>query len=199
MPEVVAEWNVIDPALGPWVASRDARHRHGRPTHSTVLLDRTDGIGRTGGVILANFAVQRRDHCAIGHERGDRSVARNEGQSTRALVQSKVGATCCRGGESAHVVVFTSPRATSLRRVAKLAVAAGGKARTTTSVPTGTLGSSSKHTAFSRRRTWFLTTADPICLLTIKPKRGADASVPRVAYVTVFAPALRAPRLTTRL
>lgn len=199
MPEVVAEWNVINPALGPRVASRNARHRHGRPAHGTVLLDRAYGIGRTGRVILTDLAIERRNHCPICHKRGNRSIAGDEGQRMHTLMHIKAGAAGCRGGKDAHVVVFLKPRATSARRVAKLAVAAGGKARTTTSVPTGTLGISSKHTAFSRRRTWFLTTADPICLLTIKPKRGADASVPRVAYVTVFAPALRAPRLTTRL
>src|SRR5690606_36907189 len=148
--------------------------------------------------VLAHVAVGVRDRRAISVQQRQREVARDQRQRTHEVgcLEARFSA----GGrrKDAHAALLRH-RCTSSRSCGKVADAAAGSARMTTSVPGRTSGSAAAHTAFSRRRTVLRTTAVPTCLLTMKPNLTAVVSDEARTCVTVCAPAHREPRRTTVL
>lgn len=178
--------NIVNPALGPRVASGQPANRQGRTDQHAVFLNDTERIGRTGGIVPTDITVQRRHHGSVQPEQEHGSVA---------WQQEKIP------NEKAHrpALPLLSESATSARSVAHSVVAAVGRARITTSVPPGANGNNSELTAFKRRRTLLRVTAFPTFLATMKPNRAGPCIAPVRTYVTVFGRTIREPRRTTAL
>ncbi|SJN46876.1 hypothetical protein FM104_15425 [Microbacterium esteraromaticum] len=194
--------NVVDATLAPRVAPQNAPCREDCSPHGAVLLHRTYSVRGTRWVIPAHFAVQRRDDRPIDGQKADNEIS---GECQKATQQ--IGCPEPRRSERvrrqrAHArsdpgTSRLRHRETSARSCENSALADAGRARMTTSVPSGTVSRNSAQIAFRRRRTVLRTTAVPTCLLMMKPNRGARWSAPGNTEVTRRGPPHRAPRRTT--
>src|SRR5690606_21086279 len=116
----------------------------------------------------AHVAVRVRDRGAVAVQQCEQPVARQQRNRRQKAGCLESGLTERVRGKDAHAALRARQRATSARSSLYAAVAELGSARMTTSVPGRTEVSASEHTALSRRRTVFRTTAVPTCLLTMK-------------------------------
>jgi len=196
--------DVVDAAFGPGIAAQDPPCRERCPLHSTVLLYRTYSVSRARWVIRAHVAIQRRDHRAISREEAEHEIAGDQRDAAYEVASVQVCGTHRVGRQRAHAV--TRPRVNLARHLVtsassseKGAVADAGRARMTTSVPSGTLITADAQTALRRRRTVLRITALPTCLLMMNPNLGSRASPVANIEVMTRAPPHRTPRRTTDL
>ncbi len=201
---MVVRANVVDAAFGPGVAAKDAPCREHRSLHCTVLLHRTYSVSRAGWVIRAHVSIERRDHGSIPGQETQDKVPRQERDAAKEVSTVQVPRPHGVGRKRAHVVARSRSRrarhlVTSAASSAKVAVAEAGRARMTTSVPSGTSVIADAQTALSRRRTVLRITAVPTCLLMMNPNLGSRASPVVNIEVTTRAPPHRTPRRTTDL
>src|SRR5690606_31386971 len=183
--QVVAEMfvrtDVVDAALRPGIAAQDAPCREHRSLHRAVLLHRTYSVGGTRRVVGADVSIQRRDHRAVRRQEPQHEIAgedRDAAKDVTGVETRRTDRGCGQRGHAGTGLDCSRPRhrVTSASRSAKVAVADAGRARMTTSVPSGTAVSAAAQTAFNRRRTVLRITAVPTCLLMMNPNRGGRAS-----------------------
>jgi hypothetical protein len=201
--EMLVRTDVVDAARSPGVAAQDPPCREHCSLHRAMLLQRTYSVSGARWVIGAHVAVQRRDHLAIRRHESQGQIAWNQRDAANQVLRMESGLAEGIGRQRAHGDTGRTSRAmqrcTSACNSAKDAVADAGRARMTTSVPFGTSGSNSAHTAFSRRRTVLRITAVPTCLLMMNPNRASRSlSSPMSTEVTRRPPPHRAPRRTTK-
>jgi hypothetical protein len=143
---------------------------------------------RTRGIVPASGTYQWRDGPLVPADESHSGPSRNPKNTSE------------HGARDRHDGTFFSEAARALHmsslRTTKGAAAAGGKARMTTPVPSGSVGSSSARMARRRRFTMFLVTALPTVRDTARPTVRRPPSIPPTWTTTVVRP-LATPRRIT--
>jgi len=157
-------WGIINATLSPRITAQNSYKTQAYSPQRSAALNRSESIEGTARVIPAHLPIQRGDNFSITHEKCQSAVARH---------QSKCETDHSHGANTRVDSSHAWDNST------KLARPASGKARTTTSNPTGEASINVLASDRSRRLTRFRATALPTFLETTHPKREAiSGSVP---------------------
>lgn len=157
----------------PRVTAQQATNRKSGALQRPVDAHRLEGVRRTGGVVLADRTVQRRNQGSIGLQQPDQGVLHDASRSRQVpRAESK------------------SPTRSPLRD--------GGSARTTKSTGNGNPGSAAAARCRNRRLTRLRSTALPTALETMKPALAGGSVVLRTCITKQLRPQRTPCRRVTR-
>lgn len=85
VPEMRVCRNIVDPACCPRVAASDSRGGERGALYEPVLLDRPDGVRRTGRIVLAHIAIDLGNSRAIAVQQSESCIAWKERQRAKEI------------------------------------------------------------------------------------------------------------------
>ena len=167
----------VVPAVGPWVASQDPPDDHRRRPEHSVHLQGSQTVGGTARLILADVSVKRRDEGTPAFDEANGQPREGTNPPQRAPHATAVIRSPCRYRCSHHRSFRSAWCHAPSRSFATRpgSVAAVGRARTTTTVPSASSSTRGRHRCRRRRFTRLRVTALPTVLETTKPTRGASS------------------------